>query len=138
MLKAIYPSGKAFLQNKHNNQSSIFPTLNSSQKRVGHILPTTDKIILKLKSWRQAIDEERNEEGKLHLEGSSNLNPTLDLPESSPAGTDQVLWRDNEKVGERRDNHQAKPPTVLTNAEACRTDFENLIKPTMRNIWKRP
>ena len=45
------------------------------------------------------MDEGRNEVGDLQLEGCSNLNPTLDLPETSPAGIDQVVCRENEKVG---------------------------------------
>jgi hypothetical protein len=61
------------------------------------------------------MDEGRNEEGKLQLDGTSNLDPILDLPETSPAGTDQVVWRDNEKIGDRRETHQEKAPTVLTN-----------------------
>ena len=54
--------------------------------------------------------------GKLNLDGISNLDPILNLPETSPAGTDQVVWRDNEKTGDRRDTHQTKPPPVFTNA----------------------
>ena len=38
------------------------------------------------------------------------------------------MWRDKEKVGERRENHQAQPPAVLTSAKACRDDFEDLIQ----------
>ena len=56
------------------------------------------------------MDEGRNEEGKLQLDGTSHLDPILDLPETSPAGTDQVVWRDNEKIGDRRETHQEKAP----------------------------
>ena len=74
------------------------------------------------------MDEERNEVGKLHLVGCSDPNSTFELPKASPAGTDQVVWRDKEKVGENRENHHAQPPVVLTNAKACRDDFEDLIQ----------
>ena len=56
-------------------------------------------------------------EGKLNLDGISNPNPILELPETSPAGTDQVVWRDNEEIGEGRENLQVKLPKVIIHAD---------------------
>ena len=66
-----------------------------------------------------ATEEDRSEVDVMQLEGCSNLDLSLKLPETSPAGIDQVLWRDNEKTGERRESHQAKPSPAITNVEAC-------------------
>ena len=77
--------------------------------------------------------------GKLKSEELSNLNPILDLPKTSPAGTDQVLWRDNEKIGDRRENYRTKPPKVLTTAETSQLKIpEWLEKGTIRcdsDVW---
>ena len=49
------------------------------------------------------------------MDGTSNPTPILELPEALPAGIDQVMWRDNEEIGERRENLQLNPPTAFTN-----------------------